>query len=426
MRQRALLISVFISLAIITLLSAFFITHLPKTFDSASYFIRTIENYAKVTIYTKELINKAKKGFDTYDKKVLPWSEGPYAHNWSYCDGLMMFAIIKTGLYKNFVNKFYNDNITNKGFVNNKRNFRNIYVNGALDDVAPARTLFYLMDTNNKKKYVKNINFVRGRLANQPTLPNLGNNYIHKTNNKAWIKYPFGLDGLYMALPFELEFEKFVIKKITPKTADSIFERLNWVSSNLKNEEGLYYHGCENDGKTVNGIVWLRGAGWYAMAQVDILELFPEGEHKEILKKQLMNFFDSMLKYQNENNGMWQNVLYPENKNIQCNYFETSGSSMMAYALMSAYINDLVTDEKYAYAGLKAFNGVVENNLIREKFFSDYELKDIYKVAIVFDDIEKYTKCSYYVKNDAKGSAPLILASTVVPKTIFKLFINHK
>lgn len=266
---------------------------------------------------------------------------------------------------------------------------------------------------------------VYNELSIQPTLPNVGNNYYHKINNKAWVDYPFGLDGLYMSLPFLMEYDRlFNGPDDKLKFSDEIFDRLNWVSENLINDVGLYNHGCYDDGKTMNNIVWLRGVGWYAMAQVDILSMFPKGPKKEILKNQLARFLDGMLAYQDEETGLWYNVVYPTTaSDTECNYLESSGSAMMAYALMTAYNEGFVDDEKYAYAGLKAFNGVVDNKL--KLFDLKYSLTDIYRASIVHNDVDSYCYCDRYVDHDPKGSAPLILASTVVPKVVKKIIVNN-
>lgn len=383
------------------------------------YFLHSVQNQYKASEYAWELVHKTKSIKGTNDVKILSWNKGPKVHNWSYCDGLMMKALLRMG-YKNFVDEFYNDNINDDGSVNNTRNFRNIYVKGTVDDVAPAYTLFDILKSNNSDKYKNNLDKVYGELSKQPVLDMVGGNYYHKINNRAWINYPFALDGLYMALPFELRYKKMMFSDDMESHYSLIFNRLDWVSKHLKNKNGLYNHGCKSDGKTMNGVVWSRGVGWYAMAQVAIIELFPEGSQKEILKTQLKDFFDGMISYQDSNTGMWKNVIYPEDNISGCNKFETSGTSMMAYALMKAYINNFVTDDKYAYAGLKAFNGVTDNKLESEGFFN-YSLNDIYKMAIVNDYPLMYNNCSYYVKDDPKGSAPFILASSYVSETVSKL-----
>ena len=311
------------------------------------------------------------------------WVKENSQNNWKYYNGFMMYALKDTN--RSLVEDFYEKNLNIDGTINTKLNPYNKYQEGEVDSVLPARTLLYL---DKKPKYENAKRLVYNKLLKQEILSNCGGNFRHKMNNKNWEEYPFALDGLYMALPFLVEYKNF-----------DVFNRMNWVSENMKNEDGLYFHGTDINGKP-NNVVWLRGVGWYAMAQVDILDFMPEGTKKEKMKSDLAAFFDSMIKKQNKYNGMWKNVLYP--KTFICNKYETSGTLMMSYALIKAYKKGYVSDKKYEKAGLKAFNGTVKNKLHKE-------LNDIYLSAHVSDKANYYCDCNKYVSNEAKGIAPLIL-----------------
>lgn len=328
-------------------------------------------------------ISKTQTYIETLDSKN--WAKEFSENDWKYYNGFMMYALLP--INRNLVEKFYNDILNSDGTINNKINPQNRYQEGELDSALPARTLLYL---DKKQKYENAKNLVYQKLIAQETLPNCGGNFRHKINNKNWKKYPFSLDGLYMALPFLVEYKNF-----------DISDRLNWVNDNMKTENGLYFHGADENGKP-NGVVWLRGVGWYAMTQVDILDSIPEGLQKEKMKYDLTLFFDSMLKHQNIYNGMWKNVLYP--RTFICNKYETSGTLMMSYALLKAYRKGYVNNIKYKKAGLKAFNGVITN-----KLNNILKLKDIYISAHVSDNTKHYCNCRKYVTNEAKGIAPLIL-----------------
>ena len=75
---------------------------------------------------------------------------------------------------------------------------------------------------------------------------------------------------------------------------------------------------------------------------------------------------------------------------------------MLSYAFLKAYKKGYITEEKYYNAGLKAFNGTVISKLTNN-------LKDIYLSSSVSDDSRDYLYCRKYVKDEAKGIAPLIL-----------------
>jgi rhamnogalacturonyl hydrolase YesR len=151
-----------------------------------------------------------------------------------------------------------------------------------------------------------------------------------------------------------------------------------------------------------------------------LISLYPEGKNKEVLKSVLGEYFDALLKYQDPKTGLWKNVIYPVN-DYKCNLYETSGSAMISYVLMDSYVKGYVKDKKYAYAGLKAFNGVVKNKLKRN-YADNFILSDSYRSSSVSDNVEGYCVCENYVINEAKGIAPLILASSVVEKTFERLY----
>ncbi len=316
---------------------------------------------------------------------------------WKYENGYLMSALYQTGKYNNIVHAYYENNLMETGEINDLT-MPNRFVPLEVDLIQPAVLLF---DLGDNPKYKNGIEFIHYMLSIQPTLKNCGDNYTHKVYNSQWKKYTFSLDGLYMALPFYLKY-----------THDykGVFKRMDWVAKNLKLENNLYSHGTNC--KINNKIVWLRAAGWYAMAQVDLIEQFPDSKEKNIMKKQLIDFLDALLKYQDENTGMWHNVIYPETES-KCNRLETSGSLMLSYTLLKAYNLGIVKDEKYKEAGLKAFNGTVSENL-KKNIIGQYYLKDILYSSKVEDTPEKYCVCKNYVKDDAKGAASLILAAQQV------------
>ena len=140
--------------------------------------------------------------------------------------------------------------------------------------------------------------------------------------------------------------------------------------------------------------------------------------------EQLTTFFDAMLAVQDKN-GMWKNVLYYDHENFHywgvfnnsCNKYETSGSLMMAYALMKAYSKGYVTDQKYATAGILAFNGTIHKYL-HQGLNGQYILENIYRSTGASTNIYYYTDCNGYLENEAKGIAPLILASQEAEKLL--------
>ena len=338
--------------------------------------------------------------------KSYNWSKEDNPNDFLYYNGFVMLALLKTGKYDNFVKSFYNNIILPDGSINNNDNKHNRAAKGELDTLLVYYPLYFLK----ADKYTKAIDTAYKNLSEQITLPKCGNNYVHKTKSFLWDKYKFCLDGLYMALPFIARY------KHDSATYNEVFNRMNWVSNNMALKNGLYSHGAKIDG-IKNNVVWLRGAGWYALTQIELLDILPESKNKEIMKTQLVKFFDSMLKYQDKKTGMWKNVIFPKYYN-KCNRFETSGTLMMAYSLLEAYNKGYVKDKKYLNAGLRAYNGVIDHHLKKTHGYK-YRLKNIYITSNVKNFPKDYCKCYNYVTNEAKGIAPLIMSTKAI-KDLYK------
>ncbi len=285
--------------------------------------------------------------FTDYTTGHFTWNTEKARRSWTYYNGLMMDAFARLGEL-NFVNAFYAANILPNGQINNLTNPHNVFIGTEVDSVEPARALFWL-DT---ATYTNTLLWIYNYLSQYPTQANLGNNYLHKLHNPRWKKYPFALDGLYMTLPFlalmanHASSDK-ALEQINPQAIyNAIFDRMDWVAVHLKDEQtGLYYHGVDSNA-CPNGVVWLRGVGYYAMTQIDLIELLPDGKRKEKLKQDLLLFLDAMLQKQDVQTGLWRNVVNSTD-NLSENRFETSGSAMMAYTLLKTYNDGITTDIKY-------------------------------------------------------------------------------
>ena len=79
--------------------------------------------------------------------------------------------------------------------------------------------------------------------------------------------------------------------------------------------------------------VWLRAEGWFLMAMVDTYEIARKHTKlSENLIPMLKNAIDRLLVYKDEKTNMFYQLV--DEKNMEGNYPETSGSAMVAYALM--------------------------------------------------------------------------------------------
>lgn len=382
----------------------------------------TASNVKIVQSYAAQLRDKNQQ--PDYSLGGFTWDTENKPDSWRYFNGVMMDAFLMEGDTA-YADAFYDGNINDDGSIKN-------YIEGELDSVPTARGLFDLLSASEyADKYKKAIQYVYTQLEDQVTYEKCGGNYLHKQNDdgtpqESWSTWSIGLDGLYMAQPFLMECANAIDEgNLELKDQEgnevaseliytAVYERMAWVAENMRDAEtGLYHHGWNVEENAGNGSFWSRGIGWYAMAQVDIIEMMPAGEYRTAMIEQLPAFFDAMLKYQDADTGMWYNVTN-RGTDLSENILETSGSAMMAYALMKAYNNGYVSDAKYGEAGLKAFNGVVENKVTGSE--GGYKVTDIYQKSGVGATDEYYTENSY-VADEAKGTGALIMAATLANTT---------
>jgi unsaturated rhamnogalacturonyl hydrolase len=121
---------------------------------------------------------------------------------------------------------------------------------------------------------------------------------------------------------------------------------------------------------------------------------------------------DAMLRYQDES-GMWYQVV--NFGGMDKNYLETSGSSIMAYALLKGVRLGFLP-ESYREYGKKAFDGVCGKHLTTDEK-GELHLGGICLVAGLGGKDRRSGTYDYYmsepvVNDDAKGVGPFLLAYT--------------
>lgn len=225
----------------------------------------------------------------------------------------------------------------------------------------------------------------------------LGGNYWHSWRNNTPPKYKVWLDGIYMAQPFAA---KYAYASHDEAQLETIYKRFRWVADTLLAPNGLYYHAGNSKDDFCN-FFWLRAIGWYAMAQVDVMP-YMSGANLEAMKKDLKNFIDGMLKFQDEG-GMWCNLV--DQPRTETNLPETSGTAMIIYCILKAIRMGWLEDPTGAYkhAAQKAFCYMAEEKL------NNNALKDIYLMASA-SGVNNYEKLDWYKVDEGKGTGPYIMA----------------
>ena len=358
---------------------------------------------------------------ETSDAQNPQWNmekiQSGQPNKWNYIDGCMIHAILelyqcsKDEKYLRFADSFMDWFVQEDGSI---RNYSTEEYN--LDNVNPAKNLFVLYEATGKEKYRRAVDTVYQQLKNMPRTKD--GNFWHKKiyPNQVW------LDGLYMAQPFYMEYET---KYNHLEQYNDIFQQFLNVQKHMKDEKtGLYFHGYDESRKMYwanketgcSQNFWLRAIGWLAVALTDTLEQMDEQiyyEYRE-LEAMLKNLIDALLPYQDAGGMFYQIVNHAE---VPENYLETSGTALLAYAILKAVRLELLP-ERYRVFGERAFFGTIEKYL-KTDTNGQLVLGGICLVAGLGGAQHRDGTIAYYlselvVENEAKGVAPLLMAYTEI------------
>ena len=317
--------------------------------------------------------------------------------------------------YSDFAEKFINYYIGDDGSIRGYTidNFN-------LDDINEGRVLFDLYVATGKEKYKNAILLLREQLEKQPRT--ITGSFWHKKiyPHQVW------LDGIYMAQVFYVRFQQeFGGGSIT----DTMHQIRNVRQYMFAEDKKLLYHGLDcsksifwADKKTgLSSSFWLRAIGWSTVALADIIGYLDDGADRDEISGIFREVIAGIEQYADPETGMYWQVV--DQGGREGNYLETSGSSMIAYAMMKGARLG-VLDKKYAQQGRKTFDGICEKYL---KFDDNGELNlgGICLMAGLGPDGDRRRDGSfeYYisepvVENDAKGVAPFVLCYTEVKRMI--------
>lgn len=339
-------------------------------------------------------------------------------NKWNYIDGCMITAILS--LYETTGERRYLDFADNfvGWYVQEDGSIKTYDIEEYnLDNINPGKNLFKLYAFTQKQKYRKAMDTVRLQLDTMPRTKS--GNFWHK---KIY-PYQIWLDGLYMAQPFYMQYETEFNKMQGCRDSFVQFEN---VYKLMRRDDGLYCHGYDESremywankhtGQSSN--CWLRAMGWYVTGLVDTIEVMDEQLYYEYrtLRKILKEAIDALLPWQNEDGMFYQIVDKPWEDG---NYLETSGTALIAYAVLKAVRLGLLS-ERYKTFAKNAFYGTVKRYLSQDEN-GDLRLSGICLVAGLGGTQHRDGSLEYYfsepvVENEAKGVAPLLLAYTEILK----------
>lgn len=373
-------------------------------------------DYSVIDRYIDRLIDETTPDAPIWNIENIRHGKAPA---WNYIDGCMMtslYTIYKlTGnkKYLEFIDKFVDYYVFDDGAI---RGYEMSTYN--VDNINEGRVLFDLYKETGKFKYKKAINLLYSQLQSQPRTE-LGN-FWHKKiyPNQVW------LDGLYMAQVFYTLYE--TVFNRGRNYGDIVKQFRNVYEHMYDNEKKLYYHGWDvskqafwSDGETgLSKSFWLRSIGWYTVGLVDAISYFDTSRPN--LKAELITIFRKTIEgleqyIDPEKHMFWQVV---DQMGREGNYVETSGSAMIAYAMMKGARLGFV-DRRFAAVGEKVFNGICREYLTETD--GQLNLGGICLMAGLGpennptrDGTYEYYISEPVVENDAKGTGPFVMAYTEI------------
>ena len=229
-----------------------------------------------------------------------------------------------------------------------------------IDKISFGKSLRILRDLTGDARYAAAVDRAYHMFDTYPRT--VTGNFWHKDiyPDQVW------LDGLYMGQPFYAA----CLAETGDDKWDDILDQFANAHKLLWNPAlGLYMHANDCSKKAdwadpVTGqspAVWLRAEGWFLMALCDTYEIAKDRTPRAAeLIPLLKNALDGLLPYQVPQTKMFLQVV--DRRDLAGNYSETSGSAMVAYALMKGARLGML-DSACAQKGSEILDGIRDTYL---------------------------------------------------------------
>ena len=325
--------------------------------------------------------------------------ENPYLYEWSYYNSVVfeglqyIYDVTKDTAYLDYVTKYLASMIEPDGSWTQleKGPAAGYDKEHGLDCYKTASMLLYHYDVTGDERYLKVADELYKDLMEAKekyTSADIGGNYYHTW--KSVPEYAVWLDGMYMAQPFMARYAA----RYDKAELEDISKRFTWVAENMYNPETeLYFHAAGADRNS--GGYWSRSIGWYIAAMADVMECLDDAKRAK-MAGEMEKLLDGMIAYQDKETGMWSNYVVGTPDGAD-NRLETSGTSLIVYAIMKA-VNNGWLDKKYIDMAIRGFIGMCEN-----------EIKGDDLCAICFKGAPGSPNATFY-DNEGKGSGPFMMA----------------
>ncbi len=349
----------------------------------------------------------------------LAWRPGSKS-KWDYAVGLFALSLLKlneqvptpgyVAFSKDTIGSFLDREGSIEGYKLEDYN---------IDNVAPGRTVLALYQLTQEERYRKCAELLRRQLQSHPRTSEGG--FWHKQ------RYPWQmwLDGLFMGAPFYAQYT--ILFHGPPEDFNDIVRQFQLIDKHLYDaKSGLFFHGWDekraqewaNKSSGTSSNFWGRGLGWFAMAQVDVLDYLPDKHpgRPEIIRL-IQKTASGIRRHQDPESGLWWQVL--DQPGRKGNYLEATATAMFVYSLAKA-VNHRYLPRDYVPAIMKGYSGIIER-LVRKESSGRITLTQCCSVAGLGygrDGSYEYYLREPVVDNDLKGVGPFVLAGIEVQELL--------
>lgn len=341
--------------------------------------------------------------------------------HWHYKHGLLFKGVYHlweetgNGRYWQNVAEYVDYYITADGQI---RTYRDDEYN--IDQINPGKLLFPMYRETGEERYRVALDALRAQLRHHPRTSEGG--FWHKQiyPNQMW------LDGIYMGSVFYAEYGATFNE---PEVFDDVAFQFITIEKHTRDPQtGLLYHAWDesrrmpwaNPQTGCSPHFWSRAIGWYVMAIVDVLDVFPpdhpaRDEFVVILKRTIT----AVANYQDKNTGLWWQIL--DQGDRAGNYLEASGTSMYIYAIAKGVRNGYL-DTSWLPIAERAFVGLL-NNLVTIDDAGQIDLHGICSTAGLGGTPYRDGSFNYYVNepiitNDLHGTGSFLLAAVELERSL--------
>ena len=339
---------------------------------------------------------------------------------WDYTAGLFTLSLLKLNEFVPSTNYVEFSKDTIGSFITPDGNIQGYKMEDYnIDNVAPGKTVLALYQNTKEERYKKCADLLRKQLEAHPRTSEGG--FWHKQ------RYPYQmwLDGLFMGAPFYAEY----VKMFNGPAADydDIAKQYRLMDKAAYDPKtGLYYHAWDekrqqdwaNPATGLSSNFWGRAVGWWAMAQVDVLDFLPpDHPGRAQIIPLIKKTSDGIVKWQDKDSGLWWQVM--DQGTRKGNYLEATCAAMFVYSMAKA-VNQGYLSRDYVPVILKGYEGII-TRFIKTDGAGLISLTRCCSVAGLGygrDGSYEYYLREPIVDNDLKGVGPFILAGIELQKLL--------